>query len=92
MDPCETHVLGHLLLSNLTSLGDLVKMQILGNSLAVQWVGIHAFTAEGPDSILGWGSKIPQATWHGQNNADSGPVGLGLGLRCSISVSSLPQC
>ena len=29
MDPCETHVLGHLLLSNLTSLGDLVKMQIL---------------------------------------------------------------
>lgn len=29
VDPCETHVLGHLLLSNLTSLGDLVKMQIL---------------------------------------------------------------
>ena len=48
MDPCETHVLGHLLLSNLTSLGDLVKMQILGKSLAVQWLGLTCFHCRGP--------------------------------------------
>lgn len=34
-----------------------------GNSLAVQWLGLHAFTVEGPGgSILGWKSKTPQAT------------------------------
>ena len=32
-----------------------------GNSLAVQWLGLHAFTAKGPGSIPGWGTKIPQA-------------------------------
>ena len=31
-------------------------------SLAVQRLGLCAFTAEGPGSILGWGTKIPQAT------------------------------
>ena len=31
------------------------------NSLAVQWLGLHAFTAKGPSSIPGWGTKIPQA-------------------------------
>ena len=38
---------------------------ILGNSLAVQWSGLGAFTAEGLGSIPGWGTKIPQATWRG---------------------------
>ena len=33
----------------------------LGNSLAVQWLGLPAFTAEGLSLIPGWGSKIPQA-------------------------------
>ena len=33
----------------------------LGNSLAVQWLGLHAFTAEGPGSISGGGTKILQA-------------------------------
>ena len=33
-----------------------------GNFLAVQWLGLYAFTAEGPGSIPGWGTKIPQAT------------------------------
>ena len=37
------------------------------NSLAVQWLGLHTFTAEGPDSIPGWGAKIPQAAWCSQN-------------------------
>ena len=27
----------------------------------VQWFGLHAFTAEGPGSIPGWGAKIPRA-------------------------------
>ena len=31
-----------------------------GNSLALQWVGLHTSTAEGPGSIPGWGTKIPQ--------------------------------
>ena len=33
----------------------------LGNSLGVQWLGFHAFTAKGP----GWGNKIMQASQHG---------------------------
>ena len=31
-----------------------------GNSLAVQWLGLHAFTSEGPGSIPGRGNKIPR--------------------------------
>ena len=27
----------------------------------VQWLGLHAFTAKGLDSIHGWQTKIPQA-------------------------------
>ena len=29
-------------------------------------VDVHALTAEGIGSILGWGTKIPQARLHGQ--------------------------
>ena len=25
----------------------------------VQWLGLHAFTALGPGSIPGWGTKMP---------------------------------
>ena len=32
-----------------------------GTSLAGQWLGLCAFTAEGPGSTPGQGSKIPQA-------------------------------
>ena len=32
-----------------------------GNSLAVQWLGLGAFTAEGAGSISGQGTKNPQA-------------------------------
>ena len=35
----------------------------LGNSLAVLWLGLHAFTAKGPGSSPGWGTKILQAAW-----------------------------
>ena len=37
-----------------------------GNSLVVQWLGLHASTAGGPGSIPGWGTKILQAAQHGQ--------------------------
>ena len=31
------------------------------NSQAVQWLGRLIFTAKGPGSIPGWGTKIPQS-------------------------------
>ena len=37
-----------------------------GNSLAVQWLGLCAFTARGLGSIPGWGTKIPQAMQRSQ--------------------------
>ena len=39
----------------------------MGNSLAVQWLGLGTFTAMGPGSIPGRGTKIPQAMWRSQN-------------------------
>ena len=39
-----------------------------GNSLAVQWLGLGAFTAKGPGLILNWGTKILQVMKHGQTN------------------------
>ena len=35
------------------------KKQNKGNSLAVQWLGLPASTAEGPGQIPGQGTKIP---------------------------------
>ena len=32
----------------------------------VQWLGLHAFTVEGPGSIPGWGTEILQTLWHSQ--------------------------
>ena len=37
-----------------------------GNSLAVQWLGLRAFTAGGPGSIPGEGSKILKTAGHSQ--------------------------
>ena len=34
------------------------KNCLTGNSLAVQWLGLQAFTAEDTGSIPGWGTKI----------------------------------
>ena len=39
-------------------------MKLVGTSLTVQWLGIHAFTAESRGWIPGQGIKIPQAMWH----------------------------
>ena len=49
-----------------------VKGIELGNSLAVQWLGLHAFTSEGLGSIPGQGPKIPQDTQHGQKMGEGG--------------------
>ena len=38
------------------------------NSLAVQWLGLHSFTAESMGLIPGQGTKILQAIRHGQNS------------------------
>lgn len=38
----------------------------IGKSLAAQWLGLSDFTAEGPGSVLGWESKIPQAVQSGE--------------------------
>ena len=40
--------------------------RVVGNSLVVQWLGLHAFTAKDLGSIPGQGVKIPQAAKHGQ--------------------------
>ena len=39
---------------------------MIGTSLAVQWLGVLAFTAGGPGSIPGQVTKIPHATQQGQ--------------------------
>ena len=41
-----------------------LKDSTLGHSLAVQWLGQHAFTAKGAAQ----GTKIPQAERYGQKN------------------------
>ena len=48
------------------------RTQARGNSLAVLWLGLLAFTAEGVGSIPGRGSEIPQAAWHGQKKVGRG--------------------
>ena len=47
------------------------KCRNFGNSLVVQWLGLHAFTAKGPGSISGQGTKIPQASRRGQNQKNN---------------------
>ena len=42
-----------------------------GNFLAVQWLQFGVFTAEGPGSIPGSGTKIPEATWCRQGKKKS---------------------
>ena len=44
------------------------KTKALGNSLAVQWLGLHASTAGDTGFIPGWGTKIPHAARHSQKN------------------------
>ena len=59
-----------------------------GNSLAVQGLGLGAFTAVGPGSIPGQGTKIPQATWHSQKNFFN-KIRLKKKNKCSTVVKSM---
>ena len=47
---------------------------VLRNSLAVQWLRLHVFAAEGPGSIPGWGTKIPQAHGEARKKSEWGSV------------------
>ena len=54
----------------------------------IQWLGFRTFTAEGPGSIPGRGTKIPQAMQHGQKKGktflgkkDSGPMLLQIDIQ-----------
>ena len=38
-----------------------VEREVMGTSLAVQWLRLHAPNAVHEGSILGWGTKIPHA-------------------------------
>ena len=49
-----------------TGLINEIKTVFGGNTLVGQWLGLCTFTAEGAGLIPGQGTKIPQATWHGQ--------------------------
>ena len=40
----------------------LSKVSVL-TSLAVQWLGLHAFTRRGTGPIPGQGTKIPKTAW-----------------------------
>ena len=44
---------------------------VSGNSLAVHWLGLRAFTAKGLGSIPGWGTKIPKAAGVGGSPAEA---------------------
>ena len=52
------------------------KIGFVGNSLTVQWLGLHAFTAEGTGSVPGWGTKIPQAVWCSQKKEKRKKIGF----------------
>lgn len=52
-----------------------LNLQILwGNSLAVQWWGLHASTAGNTGSVSGWGIKVLQAVWHGKKKKKKTPL------------------
>ena len=44
-----------------------LKNKPLGNSLAVQWLGLQAFIAKGAGSVPDRGTKVPQASWQDSN-------------------------
>ena len=56
----------HFLFGVIADYHKLIKNTHTGNFLAVQWLGFHAFTDEGPSSIPSQGTKILQVAWQGQ--------------------------
>ena len=66
-----------------------------GNSLEVQWLGLHTFTAEGVGSIPGQGTKILQAAWCGQkiknqNNKDEDSDGRTTSMFYVVNFNIFP--
>ena len=55
-----------------------------GNSLAVQWSGLHAFTANSPGSIPGWRTEISQATQQPPGLPFGRPWRPGMGCRVTL--------
>jgi len=45
---------------------DNIKIRSFWEFLVVQWLGLHAFTAEGLGSVPGWVTMVPQPMRHGQ--------------------------
>ena len=54
------------MIQNLELADENLKIAILGNSLAVQWLGLWASTAGGTGSIPGQGTNMPHAMRHSQ--------------------------
>ena len=66
----------------------------LGTFLVVQWLRLHASTAEGLGSIPGQGTKIPHAVWYGQKK-NMKHVGGGLPLAAvanTFLIVGYPDC
>ena len=66
------------------------KILLPGNSLAVQWLELRAFTAEGLEglgSIPGGGTMIPQATWCRQKKKNSTSCFSSLHSRCLLNIT-----
>ena len=53
-----------------------LKTQSVGDSLAVQWLGLRAFTDKSLGSIPGWGTKISQDTRCGQKKKKVSTVNI----------------
>ena len=58
---------------------------MLGNSLAVQWLRLSTFNAEGPGFIPGLGTKILQAVQHGQRKKKKKQVSF------AVSISDITE-
>ena len=57
------------------------KTVIIGNSLVVQWAGLRSFTAVGPVSIPGQGTKIPHAVCN-QKSKNKTVIAMGGEYKC----------
>ena len=56
------------ILYNKTVIKKKKKVQGWGEFPGVQWLGLRALTAEGPGSVCGLGTKIPQVVWPKKKN------------------------
>ena len=54
---------GHFIMIKGSIHDDLKFLNVYGNSLVVQWLGLYTSTAQGPGLIPGQGTKILQAAW-----------------------------